>query len=154
MFKDRKSRRIEFIYERHCRIYVYQVVVGKVFPVELLKQVLQIAVKDTSLMWIFTVTQGLCLLFTMFEYGNGSVLIEIMKNGGVVMGRYVECPLGEVPAMLQERVAFIFTKNIGQPPIVGFGGDNDHVIKILGCCSDEGYAAYVYFFNDLLLADT
>src|SRR5690606_40523700 len=90
MFQNCKCRILELINDSYCRIYVYQVVVRKLFSIQLFKHGVQITEERTFLMRVFTVSQGFCLLNRLFENRKCILLVEVIKNSSIVMVGSIE----------------------------------------------------------------
>src|SRR5690606_15559716 len=101
-------------------------------------------------MRIVAVPKHLDTLFTLFKYGYRFGLVEVIKNGCVVMRRNVERSFGKVPAVFQKRIAFVFREHIGQPAVIVFRSDDNHIIEVFGGCAYQRYPTDIDLFDDLL----
>src|SRR5690606_40790756 len=90
MFQNSKCRILKLVNDSYCRIYIHQVVVRKLFPIQLFKHRVQVTEERPFLMRVFTVSQGLCLLDRLFENRKSILLVEVIKNSSIVMRGGIE----------------------------------------------------------------
>src|ERR1043166_9695385 len=70
MLQNRTRWLSEIIHQGHCCINVQKIIVGNFFAVQLVKQLFELAVKYSSLMRVFSITQNFCIGHALLEGKN------------------------------------------------------------------------------------
>src|SRR5690606_19945346 len=114
MFQNSKCRILKLVNDSYCRIYIHQVVVRKLFPIQLFKHGVQITEERTFLMRVFTVSQGFCLLNSLFENRKCILVVEVIKNSSIVMRGSIDLTLCKFFALFQCSWSFLLRQDFLQ----------------------------------------
>ena len=132
-------------------IDVAYVVIGYFFSVELGEAGVEVAVVAAFLVGVLAIAQGVGLVAAEFEHGQLLLLVEVVEDGGVVVGTDVEGIGSEAAALLEGGGTVLLGVDVEKLLVVVDGGDNDNVVEVFGGGTDEGNASDVNLLDDVLL---
>ena len=90
MLQDGHGRLVlEFIDQGYGRIHVYQVVIRQLLAVQLVEELVELAIEYAFLVGVLAIAQRGCLPQALFKHLSVA-LLEVVENMGVVMGRDIE----------------------------------------------------------------
>ena len=70
-------------------------------------------------------------------------------NGGIVMAADTKGASGEEAAVLNISLRAFLVQDVKKKSVLCLAGDDDHILEVLGSCTDERNTTDVNFFNNI-----
>ena len=118
---------------------------------ELLEVAVEVAIEDALLVGVLAVAKGLSFVCREAE-SRALLAVEVAEDSRVVVRAHSEGAASKVATLLKGRASATLTEDLKQRSVVCLRRDDDDVLEVLRCPTDEADTADIDLLDDIFFA--